>query len=367
VSKPKKKLEGGYISVQLLELLNIISLKQCEKLSFLALRTYLACRLLLESRKFSKGRVCFGLPELSSRLGGVTDKRLKGALQELSRVGVLTFTEAEISFSSVLCDEARPLAQVIGTKPERPIPIPRRILRLLVREQKSAVVIATLVHLIRCLFKHGERVRGRGLVSAEWVARVFGISTRSVYLARKWMKEQGILKTVEVHQFVLNRFGGCYQVIIPKVGTKFAGLKKRLLKKSFLINQKPKNRTKAGFLDRKRGREAPREILPEELKRISTVLELYQHATRAGWVPESEANRLNVVASAIRAIRVCDEPLRQVRIFIGLIKKQLWNFITGEQEEAARVALRKYDSRQVLAVEISALTTSISSELSGKI
>jgi len=57
-----------------------------------------------------------------------------------------------------------------------------------------------------------------------------------------------------------------------------------------------------------------------------------------GWVTWSEADRLNVVAAAVHARRVGQEPCR---LFVALLRDRRWEVITQEDEDTAHRWLRE--------------------------
>ena len=58
-----------------------------------------------------------------------------------------------------------------------------------------------------------------------------------------------------------------------------------------------------------------------------------------GWVSWSEADRLNVVAAAVHARRVGQEPCA---LFVALLRDQRWEVITQDDEDTARGWLREH-------------------------
>src|SRR5690606_12683296 len=152
-------------------------------------------------------------------------------------------SEKEIRFLTPAHPEGLELTAKLGTSGRRPVPIPRRLLRLLAKHTKPAEVIAAIAHLIRCLFKRGKEIHMQGFVRAEWVAEVFGVSVRAVYAARSWLVGLGVLKQLPIHQFVMNKHGGLFQVVVEAIGgekkstRKFAGLLKSSTRSCTYKNQ----------------------------------------------------------------------------------------------------------------------------------
>ncbi len=74
-------------------------------------------------------------------------------------------------------------------------------------------------------------------------------------------------------------------------------------------------------------------IKPEDLRRLPRLSMLYEQATQARWLERSEANFLNFAAAAVRANRAKGDT---VRIFVGIVKRGLWGYITQGEEDRAR-------------------------------
>jgi hypothetical protein len=82
-----------------------------------------------------------------------------------------------------------------------------------------------------------------------------------------------------------------------------------------------------------------RDVKLEDLESFARIEALYWQAVRKGIIKHSESNPLNWLGAAVRAKTVNGDT---VRIFVGLVRSQKWEFITGEQEERARSALARY-------------------------
>jgi hypothetical protein len=280
---------------------------------------------------------------------------LRAALEELSACGLLDWSEACIAVSPDGHELGRAIARETGTSASRPVPIPRRIIRLLARHGKPSEVVATLAHLIRCLFKRGRTITTRGFVRAEWVARVFGVSLRAVYGARRWLSSLGVLDQVPVHQLVMNRHGALFRVAVEGLGAArreppvrgSAGPLKSTnsctSKNQNKKNNKPAGGGGAGVSGGVPGEVSLRAIRPEDLRRVSRLERLYTQAVRASWLPHGEASARNFVAAAVRATRAGGDP---ARIFVGIVRRGLWHHITQQQENRALEALASYRRRR---------------------
>jgi hypothetical protein len=200
------KIQGGYVLISVGQFANVCATRKNREISFLALRVWLEAHEQSAKRCTSK-RKYFTVLELA-RLVREKASAVERALRELTAKELLVWSQTAIEFSRVLTAEGEKFAQNFGTSPRRPIPVPRRVLRALFRHTRPSEVVAAIAHLIRCQFiKRGEISSG-GLVKASWVASTFEVAERSVHAARKWLLSLGFITQEQVHQLVMNRFGG---------------------------------------------------------------------------------------------------------------------------------------------------------------
>jgi len=76
-----------------------------------------------------------------------------------------------------------------------------------------------------------------------------------------------------------------------------------------------------------------------DLGDVGRLLALHQQAYTRGWLRGGEAERLNVVAAAVHARRVGQEPCR---LFVALLRDRRWEVITQDDEDRARTLLREH-------------------------
>jgi len=81
-----------------------------------------------------------------------------------------------------------------------------------------------------------------------------------------------------------------------------------------------------------------RDVQPKDLRDLGRLLDLRHQAAMRGWVTWNEAGRLNVVAAAVHARRVGQEPCR---LFVALLRDRRWEVITQEDEDTAHRWLRE--------------------------
>jgi len=82
-----------------------------------------------------------------------------------------------------------------------------------------------------------------------------------------------------------------------------------------------------------------REVTLADLSDVGRLLTLYQQARARGWLRGGEAEQLNVVAAAVHARRVGQEPCR---LFVALLRDRRWEVITQEDEDQACALLRAH-------------------------
>jgi hypothetical protein len=95
--------------------------------------------------------------------------------------------------------------------------------------------------------------------------------------------------------------------------------------------------------EKERGGENPPRISDVQridLEQFSRCRVLYGQACKRGIIKESEANFLNFIAAAVRAKSIKEgDP---VKVFMGIVRNNLWMNITQAEEERARIAIFRY-------------------------
>jgi hypothetical protein len=349
------RVDGGYAVITVGQFANVCAARKKGVISFVALRVWLAAHEQRAKRCTATGRVSYTIKELA-RLVRVHEAPAKKALAELSALSLITWSETFITFPQVVLGISEQMASELGTSPKRPVPVPRYVLRALFRHTRPSEVLAAIAHLIRCLFRRGTEIFNYGLIKASWVAEVFGVGERSVHAARSWMLQQKILTQEVVNQFVLNRWGGKFVISLQQLGRGRARRSARSAPpsltnstlKSTYSNQKINNKPAAGGplpgVDGKQiSKPTIRNILPEDLRQIERLQELYTQALNANWLSHSEANWRNFVAAALRASRAGG---RVGAIFVGIVRRKLWHHVTQAEEDDALATLRRHLDRQ---------------------
>jgi len=390
---PRARIEGGYEPITVTQLAMAWWAYRSGLIRKLDLRAWFGCWELEIRRRLSEGRYQPSLAELKRLLGSASGRGqggLRGSLRRLRSLGLLrSCTKEGISFAEspdeLRVEDLGGLWEMLGqlSSPGRRVPVPRRILRRLAGGLSKARTATVLAHLMRCLFyRKGEGINPVGCCKASWVAEVFGITERSVYDARRYLVEDlGWLRARDCSQHVLNRDGLWVSIDLdwgssevgqgrerPEAPTvepvdpapvesepdvsesspppadsagHFSGPKENKKPLRDHTNQKPASRGPAGIRISKSKEQSPRlsDVLPEDLRDIDRLLELFGQAVDRGLVTSSEADRLKFVAAAIHAQAVGSEPCR---LFAWLINQRRFEVITQADEDEAHARLKRH-------------------------
>ena len=276
------------------------------------------------------------------------------------------------------------------------MPVPRRIVRLIAGGARRTLIATILGHLIRCIFYKRGLCHPKGCVKASWIAEVFGISERAVKEQRRHLVALGWLLPQETSQRTLNGHGlwvtinlawdalteakerlyepvveqpgggeGAQEPALPPAetpGRTVTPSGRNKLHKLFTPivntqeplprggskNQEPASGGTTGvYISQSESKktEAPadrptlRDVKPEDLRDPARLLDLHAQAVDAGYVPPSEAGRLNFFAAAnhARVIGSRNPP----GLFVRILRSGLWSFLTQDDEDVARVQLRR--------------------------
>ncbi len=333
VSKRKamaSRFRGGYVLLSVGTISSLLWRRRVGELSAAGLRVYLSLHEMQHRRCDSHQKPQFLVREICD-LTGLKERSISAGLRELRPF--VFFDRQRIEFLSHFDGRAGEMVAELGTSKDRLVPVPRRLLRALAGHRKPSEVIASLVVAARCLFVKNGGITNYGFVKAGWIAEVFGIAKRTVFSATAWLRSLRLLRRRNVHWRVRNKFGQCYEILTGR------GKKRQRRRES----APPwKNKRTISFGNTKTG-VCIGKIAPGDLKRVSSVKILYEQACGLGWMKPSEANFLNVVAAAVRATTLGRNP---AGLFVQLIRRGLWEFITAEQERRALRAVKKWRTKQ---------------------
>ena len=358
-----KPVKGGYIAARAGEILNLL-IAYREGISPAAIRVYLAGWLAADQQRFTHDPITL---DKLTELTGLAHRTAQDAMSALKAADLMTLTEGRLTFNPGVIPAAKPYLPDLKTSPERPVPIPKTILKRLTREGKGSNLIGALVHLLRCLFIDQGDINNEGFVSDELVTRLTGLCERTIRRARNWMKEIGLLVEKSINACVKDIHGRLFSVnlngqkasnIPSSEPSKIADLSALPPSCPIYINNKNQcptrnkvsNQLLSGVfskLDRilpKRKENLPhspslKDIQAIDLQDMSRLDELYRQAVEQKWLPDCESSIQNFVGAATRAMQVTGNA---VKIFVGIVKRGLWGYITLAQEDASREALKRY-------------------------
>jgi hypothetical protein len=376
------------------------------------LRCWFACWELEVRRRLSGGKYKPAVEGLRQLVGGPDDERgramVRAAVQRLLAVGLLrSCGEQGITFADspdeLRVDDRSSLAEMFAelSSPNRKVPVPRRMIRRLAGGLSRSRMATVIAHLMRCLFyKKGQGCTSSGCCKASWIARVFGVTERSVYDARRYLVvELGWLTTQESTQRVLNRDGlwvtidlawgpeGRTEVPIqspiidspaveppavespvvestgqgearpeePRIefsgppadsAAQFSGPLEDKNPLAGTKDQKPAGGGEPGFSISKPKEKKPTllDITLEDLRDTERLGKLYAEAVERELITSSEADRLKFFAGAVHAQSVGANP---ARLFAWMIWKKRWDFITQADEDEAISRLKKAQRRDL--------------------
>lgn len=335
-----------------------------EGISPAAIRVYLAGWLAADQQRFTHDPIM--LDKLMGQTG-LSDYTVHEAMRELRAAELMTLTEGRLTFNPGVIPAAKPHIPDLKTSPNRPVPIPKTILKRLTHEGKGSHLIGALVHLLRCLFIDQGDINNEGFVSDELITRLTGLCERTIRRVRNWMKEIGVLveksinarvKDVYGRLFTVNLNGQMASTIPSSELSKIADLSALPPSCPLYINNKnqcpTQNRVSTPLLSGvfsklDRILPKPKEKVPHspslkdiqaiDLQDMSRLDALYRQAVEQKWLPDSEASIQNFVGAATRAMQVTGNA---VKIFVGIVKRGLWGYITLAQEDESREALKRY-------------------------
>ena len=350
------------------------------------LRCWFACWELEVRRRLSGGKYKPAVEGLRQLVGGPDDERgramVRAAVKRLLAVGLLrSCGEQGVTFADfpneLRVDDRSSLDEMFAelSNPTRKVPVPRRMIRRLAGGLSRSRMATVIAHLMRCLFyKKGQGCTSSGCCKASWIARVFGVTERSVYDARRYLVvELGWLTAQESTQRVLNRDGLWVTIdltwgpegrteapvespeqrkaIVDEPRIEFSGppadsaaqFSGPMEDKNLLAgakDQKPAGSGEPGFSISKPEQKKPSllDITLEDLRDTKRLDKLHAEAVERELITSNEADRLKFFAGAVHAQSVGANP---PRLFAWMIWKKRWDFITQADEDEANSRLKK--------------------------
>lgn len=353
----RRKPEGGYCVISSHAILSAWLAYRHEIIELLDLRVWFACFELLARRCGAKNRrePRYSHGELQVLVGN-NERGIRASLRRLERAGLVRWTESTVWV-------ARKTSEIVHLDPthrtlmaDRPVPVPRRILRYLAGVQRPVLIATTVGHLLRGMYlRRGICVSG-GRCKASWIADVFGVDVRNVKVSRRSLTQSRWLLAVTSSQTAMNRWGQAFVInlewclertpVTPKSPPRGAGNEPQSPppgdNKKLLIGsgtQEPAKRRASGAYARNGFVRAPcfRRVVLDDLQRPMRTAALFADAVRAGRVKNTLCDRMLVFAAAEHAKAYGVK--NPCGLFVWLVQQRRWTHINQRDEDRARAAL----------------------------
>jgi hypothetical protein len=385
------RIHSGYKTITPIQFANALWALHHGLIDQRGIRVYLACFALVAVREAAaryRRRRCENAKETSrytvnelERITGLDARPVRRALRQLESHGLVVFSESTILIVQAALPGSEELQNALACRrsARRPIPVPRSILRFLARTRSGALLKTVLIYLARGLSiaRRSGEVCEKGTVKASWIAEAVGLSQRAVKYAQAELRALGwISKDTQSTQRKLNRDGAYFvinlkwrfetdkqsqnqrsdgtqmgivnrdkpdsEVAPPRLG-KAPAFAPPIQDKKTSIEMKHRetqaSESRVTGVCGEGSSPSLQKLRRDDLFRFSRLEALYFQAIERGWISASEATALNFLAAAVRAREVGRDP---VRLFVSLIRRQLWHHITQTQEDCARRALARY-------------------------
>jgi len=361
-----RKPDGGFYLVRARSLLAAWVTFKREGITFYDLRLWLACHEMIARRcKLPANRIpTFTEGELIGLVGSGTKSKVRKGINRLVTAGLLNWdrncisTETHRAEATLGETDAWLDSLSLVKNNRRKIPVPRRLMRYVIRTRHRTLLGTVFGHLFRCLYYRKDRCVSGGRCKASWIAAALQLDLRNVKSARKQLIQIGWIVPCQDSQTSLNRWG--LPVVInlqwevpgmakeaktpPAICQNSAKLPPPICNREPLSgsnNQYPSKNS--GVKDRTRVDRKPtlKHIGIEDLRDPARLDTLYRQACAAGSLPDSQSNRLKWFAAAERALS--EGKHNPCGLFVAICRKKLWSYITHEQEDTARAKLKRLD------------------------
>lgn len=332
----------------------------------LDLRVWLACFEAVARRcGVPRGRQPrYTLTEVRALVGSSSNDELQRSLARLSARGLVLWSESAVRVGSPVCtaseQEECDLRTFLAQVPNhaRPVPVPRRVMRLLARSGTRLGLATVFGHLLRCSYYRAGQCRPTGTCKASWIAGVFGVDVRNVKAARKAFVELGVLRFERVGQRFLNRHGPLMSLNLdwappaaaqdrlpPPPRSLCDELPPLIGDLKLLRNSRNQNPAPAGRVGVCGDAGCPRKprlghVEPADLTDAARLGRLFEQACARGLVQATESERLNFFAMAEHARAVARRNV--AGLFAANVRQRRWQVLTLADEDRARRRLCAY-------------------------
>lgn len=314
----------------------------------------------------SKGRVPrYTVTEIHSLVGGVGGEHVRNSLRRLERAGLIAWSERAIrhgGHEGLRVGDAAELDEAIDavTNNRRRVPVPRRVLRFLALTGRPVTVATVLGHLFRCVYFRNGKFAPKGLCKASWIADVFEVDERNAKRAREELVKAGLLIREATPQMVMNRWGVSVRLNLEWGGARPTVRSESPPPAAQSTTETPPPRRTGNSLARseyqKPGGPAPdgvrirtkrgpslRHVEPSDLHSPKQLLVLAQSWAVSRKRRLSEHDVIRVLATAQHAVRVGRK--NPCGLFATILRRELWEYLSNQDEDAGRLCLREWRSR----------------------
>lgn len=356
-----RKPEGGFCLIRGTALMKVWEAYRQNEIGLLDLRVWFACWEAVARRcGLMKGRVAtYRIEEIRTLVNAKPLNVIRRAITRLERAGLMHWSESAITMTvpkeNEWTDELVTTLELV-TNHRRPVPVPRRIVRLIAGRGRKVMIATILGFLLRCLYYKGGLCLPEGTCKSSWIADVFGVNTRNVKAARKQLISMGWIVPIDTRQTCLNRFGGRVRVNLLwscndinrdgqrsplKLQTDTGLPPPKKDKKLSRRSKQPETRTlgPAGVEKQKIFKAHLRNVRPDDLRSSLRMRDLFREAATAGVVSACEADQIKFFAAAERAQSV--GKTNPCGLFVTLIRERLWSYISQAEEDRAWSKLKR--------------------------
>ncbi len=381
----RPRIAGGFVLVPVPRLLHAWRACRVRPLGVGDFRAWLGCYEMVARRCLASGTTHSHSAAELARLLGISERRTVASIRRLVTAGLVVFGTDQIEFPEQNLEAAERIDAIGGGRDS--IAVPRRILRMLARGARPALIATVLGILLRCLSRRRRGFESRGRVKSSWIARTFRIEPRRVKEARAELVELGWIEPESGEQWAWNRWGRAFRIDLgwdrpdrlqlapppPKIRATLAPPESdpEPLRESKNQEPAPPN-GQTGIRIEEQGEPRPEPIVvpvapapapapvtsptasgppelppprlddirPEDLQDAGRLLELHGQAVSRRLVGSSEGDRLKFVALAehARSVGRSNPP----GLFSALLRRGAWSFITQGEEDSARRKLKAH-------------------------
>jgi hypothetical protein len=348
------RIDGGFIGIEASELIGAWRACRATPLGIGDFRAWLAAREMLARRQGSGSSRSprYGVDELAKLLG-VTERTANATIRRLVRAGLVEWSESAIAFPSQVLGEDNLVADTIGRGGR--VALPRRMVRLLTRGARPALIAVALGAVLRCLSRRRSGIDSRGRFKSSWVAETFGVSERQARSARAELVASGWLEPEGGDQWAWNRWGRVFRVRLDWSGPVAdrpsppadPGVRSSYPDQTPIPYREekhpdPARRGPAGASLVQEGKlPAPtlRNIRAEDLADPVRTAALLLKAVEQGLVPPGESGEVRFRSAVEHSRRVGKDPCA---LLARIVRDGLWRVVTQQDEDRAARRLREH-------------------------